>query len=78
LALRALPKYVVEKEEQDKVRKKIEAEIKNLKKTKKAFFRKYSGFSVSYYQVGYTPTIAKQAREIVKSGSDEDLEIFRK
>jgi hypothetical protein len=77
LALRALPKYIKSKDQQFESRIKIAAEIMKLTNQKKPVFLKYHGFHVSYGQPAYDATIAKWVREIIKSGSTEDLDIVR-
>ena len=77
MALRVLPKYRIPKDQEAIALSKIKDEIKKLRKTRKPFFFKREGFYVPYWDVAYTPKIAKQVREIIKTGSAEDIEIIR-
>jgi len=65
----------VPKRDKDLAADRIRAEIAKLKKTKKPFAPKLSGFAISYRMIAYNRERADRVRGIVKSGSSENLEM---
>jgi hypothetical protein len=73
LAIRALPDVdskTLSNKEKANARKKIEAEIENLRKTKEPILEDYSG-----YLPHYGPALAKRIRKVIETGSSEDITI---
>jgi hypothetical protein len=68
----------VSDDEKNLARKKIEAEIEKLRRTKQPIFAGYTSFRNSGPSVpAYTPRIAERIREAVRKGSSETIEIVK-
>ena len=58
-------------------RKKIEAEIRRLRRTKKPFFVRYDRHFFPFRETLYTPELARRIRKAVRTGSSETFYIIK-
>jgi hypothetical protein len=74
--LRDLPRVEeFSKRQRQVTRTKIQAEIQELKWTKKPFIHQFLGFFMMYCEIAYTAEIAARVRRAVETGSKEDIDI---